>query len=84
MYTKEEFEKTAVKRGYASRGNARLYTDAHPKDEYTEDDLIDCYRYDARGMERAIRDRKIIQKRQRDDSDFAYDEAMQELRDSWL
>ena len=76
MYSREEFEETAVRRGYATRGNARLYTKAYPKEMYTEEDLIDCYRYDSRANDL---DKIKMKFESKDD-----DEIMQAIRDSWL
>lgn len=79
MYSREEFEETAVLRGYATRGNARLYTKANPKTIYTEEDLIDCYRYDSREQSKdngIDRWEKLYHQTE--------DEKMQAKRDSWL
>ena len=79
MYSRKEFEETAVQRGYASRVNAQKYTKAYPKDAYTEDDLIDCYRYDSRehSKDNGInRGEKLYHTTE--------EERMQAKRDSWL
>ena len=45
MYSKDEFIKTAVRRGYSRIGIAQLFVKNNPKDEYTEEDLIELYRF---------------------------------------
>lgn len=42
--TKEEFEKSLVRRGYCSTKRAEEYTEKHPKEEYEESDFEDAYR----------------------------------------
>ena len=79
MYSRKEFEETAVQRGYASRENAKKFTKAYPKEAYSEDDLIECYRYDSRehSKDNGIdRDKKLYR--------MTEDERMQARRDSWL
>ena len=79
MYSRKEFEDAAVRRGYASRANAQKYTKANPKDAYTEDDLIDCYRYDSRehSKDNGInRGEKLYHTTE--------EERMQARRDRWL
>lgn len=45
MYSKDEFIKTAVRRGYSRIGIAQLFVKNNPKEEYTEEDLIELYRF---------------------------------------
>lgn len=55
-FPKEEFAKQCLKRGYASRGGKNIvlrWCKDHPKEYYTEDDMIAVYRY---FDERNIRD----------------------------
>lgn len=80
MYSRKEFEETAVRRGYASGANAQMYTKAYPKDAYTEDDLIDCYRYDGR----ELRVRNMYTNKGAKLYSDTEEEAMQKKRDSWL
>lgn len=79
MYSRKEFEDAAVSRGYASRGNVRLYIKANPKESYTEEDLIDCYRYDARELKEKNLFNGGVSKHS-----MTEEEAMQAKRDSWL
>lgn len=44
-YSAEEFIKTGVRRGYSRVGIAQLYVKQNPKEAYTEEDLIDLYRF---------------------------------------
>lgn len=79
MYSRKEFEETAVRRGYASRANVQKFIKAYPKDAYTEDDLIECYRYDSRehSKDNGInRGEKLYHTTE--------EERMQAKRDSWL
>ena len=52
MYKPEEFKETALKRGYARIGTIQLFMKNNPKDEYTEDDLIEVYRFAERDVMR--------------------------------
>ena len=79
MYSRKEFEEIAVRRGYATRANAAKYTKAYPKESYSEEDLIDCYRYDAREPE----EKSMFTGRNKGAS-YSAEEAMQAKRDSWL
>ena len=45
MYTKEQFIETALKRGYAKRCIIQIWLKDHKQDFYSEDDLIEVYRF---------------------------------------
>ena len=45
MYSKDEFIKTAIRRGYCRDSIARLFVKNNPKEKYTEEDLIELYRF---------------------------------------
>ena len=41
----EEFINIACNSGYATKKNAKKYTEKHPKDSYSDQDFIDVYRF---------------------------------------
>lgn len=75
MYTPAEFKETALKRGYARIGHIQLWMKQNPKDEYTEDDLIEVYRF---------ADREPLRREPIKMSCYDEEEAKQLMRDSWL
>jgi len=72
-YTKDEFIKTAMKRGYAYEHHAQMYVGQNPKTLYTEEDLMDLYRFENR---EPTWDTPMYGK--------TAEERTQEKRDSWL
>lgn len=75
MYTKEQFIDTAVMRGYAKRHTVQIWLKEHEQDSYSEEDLIEVYRFADR---EPLRNEPI--KLQCIDEE----ERKQMLRDSWL
>lgn len=45
MMQAEEFINIACNSGYATKKNAKKYTEKHPKDSYSDQDFIDVYRF---------------------------------------
>ena len=43
--TQKEFIDELKQRGYAKKKHAQAYCKQHPKQDYSESDLIDAYRY---------------------------------------
>lgn len=41
----EEFINIVYNSGYATKKNAKKYTEKHPKDSYSDQDFIDVYRF---------------------------------------
>ena len=78
MYSRKEFEETAIWRGYADRAVVIQYCKDNEKEIYTEEDLIECYRFNERKFKRYNFNlgKKLL--RETDD------ELMQAKRDSWL
>lgn len=75
MYTKEQFIETAVKRGYARKHVVQIWLKDHDQDSYSEDDLIEVYRFADREPLR----NEPIKMRCPDE-----EEMKQIIRDSWL
>lgn len=50
--TQKDFIQECAKRGYCAKKQAMAYCLKHTKDEYTEDDLLDAYRYVQRMMDK--------------------------------
>ena len=75
MYSLEQFKETALKRGYAWLGTIQLWMQQNPKEEYTEDDLIEVYRFQD---QKEWRDKTPKKMR------LTEDDRMQQKRDSWL
>lgn len=79
MYDKEEFKETALKRGYACSAVIGMWLEDHPKTFYSEDDLIECYRFQERKNAREDRDSPG-----RKEWRMTEDERKQAKRDTWL
>lgn len=75
MYTKDEFIETAIKRGYARMGTAQTFVKNNPQESYSEEDLIELYRFADREPLR----REPVKLRCEDE-----EELKQQIRDSWL
>ena len=45
MMQAEEFINIVYNSGYATKKNAKKYTEKHPKDSYSDQDFIDVYRF---------------------------------------
>lgn len=75
MYTKEQFIETALKRGYARRHVIQIWLKDHPQGPYSEDDLIEVYRF----AEREPLRNEPIKLNCTDE-----EELKQLIRDSWL
>lgn len=75
MYSPEQFKETALKRGYARLGTIQLWMQQNPKEEYTEDDLIEVYRF---------QDQKEWRDKEPKKMRLTEDDRMQQKRDSWL
>lgn len=78
MYSKKEFTETAVNRGYATAGTCKIYMENNPKMLYSEDDLIEVYRFQERAAAHEDPFRKKQQYR------MTPEERKQAERDSWL
>lgn len=74
MYTAEQLKETALKRGYATVPDIQLWIANNPKVIYTEDDLLEVYRF---------ADRKSW-KEQIGPMRHTAEERKQMKRDSWL
>ena len=48
---KDEFKQTALRRGYARATDVMLFVKDNQKEDYTEDDLYDLYRFAERRKE---------------------------------
>lgn len=77
----EEFKDAALNRGYASLGTILLWMKQNPKEEYTDDDLLEVYRFEDR---RLWRDQMDDQNRERKRERLDEEERKQRMRDSWL
>ena len=75
MYTKNQFIKTAVKRGYACQRVVKLWLKDHEQDSYSEDDLIEVYRF---------ADREPLRNEPIKLNCIDEEELKQIIRDSWL
>lgn len=75
MYTKNQFIKTAVKRGYADRHIVQIWLKDHEQDSYSEEDLIEVYRF---------ADREPLRNEPIKLNCADEEELKQIIRDSWL
>lgn len=50
----EEFINIVYNSGYATKKNAKKYTEKHPKDSYSDQDFIDVYRVNYPDLHRSV------------------------------
>lgn len=75
MYTKKKFISTAVKRGYARKHVVEIWLKDHEQDSYSEEDLIEVYRF---------ADREPLRSDPIKLNCIDEEELKQIIRDSWL